>query len=128
MTVETKTNGIDLGGQFADTLMSNPIHKSTLWWSPTDSIHITVTGLTPGEVIDIAFVATRDTATARFTEIIDDSDALNIAEYATSNSIPNQPSILTLTEKGLGSVKFKVDAKSGTPYAYLGGIQITPHL
>ncbi|AUR82840.1 SGNH hydrolase-type esterase domain protein [Vibrio phage 1.029.O._10N.261.55.A7] len=124
--VSETQNGVNLGGVFANTLMSNPIHKSCLWWSPSDKVHIKVLGLSPLESIEIGFVATRAHSNDRFTEIIDSSNVANKASYATSNAIPDQPAKLVLTENGSGFAEFQVDAQSGTSYTYLSGIQISP--
>ena len=124
ITLGSNVNGVDLGGTFANSLMSNPIHRETLWWSPTDLVKIKFLGFTVGQTVNISFVATRVTGMVRYTEMIDVSNPVNLVAYPTSGSIPPEPVTLTLTANAYGEVEVQFDAKSGTAYTYLGGIQL----
>lgn len=125
ITVSNNVNGVDLGLPFANTLMSNPIHQSSCWWSPNDNITLEFKGFTPMQSVILKFVGTRVTSSPRVTQVIDLSNTSNFSSYSTSKSSPDQPSSLTLVADALGVIKVKVDAANdGTAYAYLGGIEL----
>ena len=126
-TIGGRSDGYVYGNKpFNWTLDSDPAYYGTSWGSAGEEMHLAFAGLQASTTYNIELQAYREASDDRFTELVDQSNASNIAAINSSTLPPNTPASIQVTTDGAGALAVTVRAQAGSSYCYASSMRLVP--
>ena len=126
-TIGGRSDGYVYGKKpFNWTLDSDPAYYGTSWGSAGEEMHLAFAGLQASTTYNIQLQAYREASDDRFTELVDQSNASNIAAINSSTLPPNTPASIQVTTDGAGALAVTVRAQAGSSYCYASSMRLVP--